>query len=143
MLNYKFQRNSSYEILSFETAGQCVNNMLAKPDVIILDYKMLGKQILEVSKMIKERTSKSSVIILLEPDDQTMRQDLPKEVSYDYLVKDKDSTKMTDMLIQRILNSVERKEYKNQQVRQKMVAIYIAVTILMVALVMFYFKWNS
>jgi len=140
MLNPKLPRNSGIEISSFSTAGECLQHVLKKPSVILLDYKLVNKQVQKIHDLLEYSSPGTSIIILLEPDDLSVWNDLPKEVYFDFLVKDKDSSKLTDMLIQRIMNSIKRLESKNRIVRQKVITIYVATAILLTLLILYYFR---
>ena len=142
LINYKLQRSTSFEITSYSSGGQCVQNLHRKPTVIVLDYKLLGNGTIRILNLIKERSRKSSVIIILEQEDQTILQELSKEGNYDFLVKDKDSTKLADMLIQRIMNSIARREFKDLQFKRKLIGVLIT-GILVVILCIFSLKFKS
>ena len=42
LLSYTLQLNPDYEVVGFENAKDCLNNLHQKPDLITIDYSLPG-----------------------------------------------------------------------------------------------------
>ncbi|WP_423127689.1 sigma-54-dependent transcriptional regulator [Gaoshiqia sp. Z1-71] len=88
-----------YEIHSFSTGKDCIDHLVADPDVVTLDYRLPDMKGLEVLKQIKEINEDIQVILISEQDDIDVVVELLKHGAYDYIVKSRD-------VKERLLNTI-------------------------------------
>lgn len=99
LLVHHLSLNPDFEITSFTTGKDCINNLHKEPDVITLDYRLPDMKGLEVLKKIKELNEEIQVILISGQDDIDVVVELLKYGAYDYIVKSKD-------IRERLLNTV-------------------------------------
>lgn len=93
MLKESLSDNSDFNIITFQTGEECLNNMNSKPDVIVLDYflnndKDDAKDGLKILKEIHRIDPKAKVIILSGQEDGNLVYDFVRENATNYVVKD-------------------------------------------------------
>lgn len=137
MLNFKLQHTRNFKIISYKTGGQCVNNLYKKPDIIILDQRELGTNTEHLLSLIKERSPKSFTILLTEFEDQLFFQKFIRANNFKFLIKDKDSTRQADILIQSIMSSIEREKLRSEKATQKQIVLFAVVVFLLIVLALF------
>ena len=99
LLVHTLSLNPDYEILSFGTGKECLDNLHQKPDVITLDYRLPDMKGLDVLKQIKEINPDIQIILISEQDDIGIVVTLLQNGAFDYIVKSKD-------IRERLLNTV-------------------------------------
>lgn len=99
LLVHHLSLNPDYEIESFNTGKECLNNLHKKPDVVTLDYRLPDMQGLEVLKHIKSENEEIQVILISEQNEIEVVVDLLKYGAYDYIVKSND-------IRERLLNTI-------------------------------------
>lgn len=99
LLVHHLSLNPDYEIETFTTGKECINNLNKEPDVITLDYRLPDMQGLEVLKKIKEINADIQVILISEQSEIDVVVELLKYGAYDYIVKSRD-------IRERLLNTV-------------------------------------
>lgn len=100
LLVHNLSLNPDYDIESFSTGKDCLNNLYKAPDVITLDYRLPDIQGLEMLKRIKAENDDIQVILISEQNEIEVVVELLKYGAYDYIVKSKD-------IRQRLLNTVQ------------------------------------
>ena len=100
LLVHHLSLNPDYEIESFTTGKDCLNNLHKKPEVITLDYRLPDMQGLEVLKRIKAENEEIQVVLISEQNEIEVVVDLLKYGAYDYIVKSND-------IRERLLNTVQ------------------------------------
>lgn len=100
LLVHNLSLNPDYEIESFTTGKECINNLHKNPDVITLDYRLPDMKGLEVLKRIKAENEEIQVILISEQNEIEVVVDLLKYGAYDYIVKSND-------IRERLLNTVQ------------------------------------
>ena len=98
-LTYSLQLNPDYEVIAFENAKDCLNNLHQKPDVITIDYSLPGMNGSELIKKIKEADEQIQIIVISGQEDIGTAVELLKLGVFDYLIKNEDTK-------HRLLNSV-------------------------------------
>jgi len=93
MLKESLVDEDKYNIVGFQSGGECLNHLHLKPDIIVLDYFLNSenpnaKNGLDVLKEIKKRDSKVKVIILSGQEDGNLVYDFVRENAANYVVKD-------------------------------------------------------
>ncbi len=99
-LTYSLQLNPDYEVIAFENAKDCLNNLHQKPDVITIDYSLPGMNGSELIKKIKEADEQIQIIVISGQEDIGTAVELLKLGVFDYLIKNEDTK-------HRLLNSVQ------------------------------------
>ena len=99
LLVHTLSLNPDYEIQSFTTGKDCLDNIHQQPDIITLDYRLPDTQGLDVLKQIKEFNEDIQVILISEQVDIDVVVTLLKLGAYDYIVKSRD-------IKERLLNTV-------------------------------------
>lgn len=99
LLVHTLSLNPDYEIQSFATGKDCMNNLHQEPDVITLDYRLPDTKGLDLLKKIKEINDEIQVILISEQDDIDVVVELLKHGAYDYIVKSRD-------IKERLLNTI-------------------------------------
>jgi len=115
LLVHNLSLNPDYEIESFDSGKECLNNLHKKPDVITLDYRLPDMQGLEVLKRIKAENEEIQVILISEQNEIEVVVDLLKYGAYDYIVKSND-------IRERLLNTVQNIR-KGVNLRQEIVSL--------------------
>jgi two-component system, NtrC family, response regulator AtoC len=100
LLVHNLSLNPDYDIESFTTGRQCLDNLHKSPDVITLDYRLPDIQGLEILKRIKAENEDIQVILISEQNEIEVVVELLKYGAYDYIVKSKD-------IRERLLNTVQ------------------------------------
>ena len=99
LLVHTLSLNPDYEIQSFTTGKDCLDNLYQEPDIITLDYRLPDTKGLEVLKQIKEINEDIQIILISEQVDIDVVVTLLKLGAYDYIVKSRD-------IKERLLNTV-------------------------------------
>lgn len=99
-LTYTLQLNPDYEVQSFETAKECLNNLHQKPDLITVDYSLPGMNGSELIKKIKEIDDQIQLIVISGQEDMGTAVELLKLGVFDYIIKNEDTKT-------RLMNSVQ------------------------------------
>ena len=100
LLVHNLSLNPDYEIESFSTGKELIQNLHKSPDVITLDYRLPDIRGLELLKKIKIENEDIQVILISEQDDIEVVVELLKHGAYDYIVK-------TEHIRERLLNTVQ------------------------------------
>jgi DNA-binding NtrC family response regulator len=90
-LTYSMQLNPDYEVLAFENAKDCLNNLHLKPDLITIDYSLPGMNGAELIKKIKEIDDQIQLIVISGQEDVGTAVNLLKLGVFDYLIKNEDT----------------------------------------------------
>jgi len=140
MLSYKTHRNSNLEIASYSRAGQCIQFLHMKPDIIILDYKLLKPNATEIVQSIKESLKDISILILYDLDDTGIFPELIDHKDHNkhcYIIKENDSIKLADKLIQTINNLIEEKRDKKKLLKQKFILLGVGLIVVLISVIIF------
>jgi len=100
LLVHNLSLNPDYEIESFTTGKELIQNLHKSPDAITLDYRLPDVKGLELLKKIKAENEDIQVILISEQDDIEVVVELLKHGAYDYIVK-------TEHIRERLLNTVQ------------------------------------
>jgi two-component system, NtrC family, response regulator AtoC len=100
MLVHNLSLNPDYDIESFATGKECLDNLHKAPDVITLDYRLPDIKGLEMLKKIKAENEDIQVILISEQSEIEVVVELLKFGAYDYIVKSND-------IRERLLNTVQ------------------------------------
>lgn len=100
LLVHNLSLNPDYDIESFTTGKDCLDNLHKAPDVITLDYRLPDIKGLEMLKKIKAENEDIQVILISEQSEIEVVVELLKFGAYDYIVKSND-------IRERLLNTVQ------------------------------------
>lgn len=115
LLVHQLSLNPDYDIESFATGKDCLNNLDKKPSVITLDYRLPDMKGLEVLKRIKEINPDIQVILISEQSEIEVVVELLKYGAYDYIVKSRD-------IRERLLNTVNNIR-KGERLKKEIVSL--------------------
>jgi DNA-binding NtrC family response regulator len=87
LLVHHLNMNPDFEVRSFFSGKEMMNNLQESPDVITLDYRLPDMKGSELLKKIKAYDDSIEVIVISEQDDIQVAVDLLKEGAFDYLIK--------------------------------------------------------
>ena len=116
LLEIQFLEHGEFEIETYTTGEQCVENLSHKPDLIILDYLFdhFGRKVMngiETLDRIKAYDPRIEVIILSEQDKIEVAIECMHHAAYDYVVKSETSF----MRLQKIITTLsETRKLKKQ-----------------------------
>lgn len=99
-LNYTLPLNPDYEVVCYENAKDCLNNLYQKPDLITIDYSLPGINGAELIKKIKEFDEQIQLIVISGQEDINTAINLLKLGVFDYIIKNEDTKT-------RLMNSVQ------------------------------------
>jgi len=111
LLVHNLSLNPDFEVISYHSGWDCLNNLDKNPDLITLDFRLPDLSGMEVLKRIKQHSYETQVILISEQDDIDVVVDLLKEGAYDYIVKSND---IKERLHNTILNIRKNVGLKNE-----------------------------
>jgi two-component system response regulator AtoC len=100
LLVYTLSSNPDYEVRSFTTGRDFLNNLYDAPEIVTLDYRLPDMTGLEVLEKIKQENREVQVIMISEQEDINTVVKLLKLGAYDYITK-------SDDIRDRLLNTVK------------------------------------
>lgn len=90
LLVHHLNMNPDFEVRSFFTGKELLNNLHDNPDIITLDYRLPDIKGSLLLKKIKEYNDAIEVIVISEQEEIQVAVDLIKEGAFDYLVKNEE-----------------------------------------------------
>ena len=107
LLEIQFLEIGGYEIESFSSGEECLENLSKKPDLIVLDYFLNSvnkdaKNGIEILDQIKELNDHIPVVILSAQDKIEVAIDCMHHGAFDYVVK----SETVFMRLQKIITSI-------------------------------------
>lgn len=90
LLDTKLKEISNFDLTTFVTGEQCLENLYLAPSIIILDYSLPGIDGLETLKRIRIENEDAKVIFLSGMEDPRLIEECMDNGAYEYIVKDKD-----------------------------------------------------
>ena len=109
LLVHNLSLNPDYDIESFKTGKECLDNLYKSPDLITLDYRLPDIQGLEILKRIKQENEDIQVILISEQNEIEVVVELLKHGAYDYIVKSRDIRERLLNTVQNVRNGVRLK----------------------------------
>ena len=94
LLSYHLSLNPDYEVVLFDNAKSCLDNLHQTPNVISIDFNlpdMTGEVLL---RKIKESNREIPVIVISGQEEISIALDLLKKGAYDYIIKDDNSKEL-------------------------------------------------
>ncbi len=104
-LGYNLELDKDIQVEKFMTAGECLDHLNKRPDIITIDYRLPDLSGEELMKRVKDQNPETEIIIISEQEKIEVAVDLLKIGAYDYIVKTKD-------IRERLLNTI--RNLKNQ-----------------------------
>ncbi|MFY9150674.1 MAG: sigma-54 dependent transcriptional regulator [Prolixibacteraceae bacterium] len=111
LLVHTLSLNPDFEIQSFTTGKDCLDNLHQQPDIITLDYRLPDTKGIEVLKQIKEINEDIQIILISEQVDIDVVVTLLKLGAYDYMVKSRD---IRERLLNTVNNIRQESKLKNE-----------------------------
>jgi DNA-binding NtrC family response regulator len=115
LLVHNLSLNPDYDIKSFSTGKDCLDNLHQTPDVITLDYRLPDIKGLEMLKKIKAENEDIQVILISEQSEIEVVVELLKFGAYDYIVKSND-------IRERLLNTVQNIR-KGERLKREVISL--------------------
>ncbi|MBW6533401.1 MAG: sigma-54 dependent transcriptional regulator [Mariniphaga sp.] len=115
LLVHNLSLNPDYDIESFTTGKECLDNLHRAPDVITLDYRLPDIKGLEMLKKIKTENEDIQVILISEQSEIEVVVELLKFGAYDYIVK-------TNDIRERLLNTVQNIR-KGERLKREVISL--------------------
>jgi len=121
-LNYVLSLNPDFEVSTFETGKDIIDNLYKKPSIITLDYTLPDMDGEDVLKEIKAYDSNIHVIIISAQEKIGTAVELLKLGAYDYIIKDEETK---DRLLNTINNArknlslVKEIDHLKQEISEK------------------------
>ncbi|MBN1949677.1 MAG: response regulator [Bacteroidales bacterium] len=105
LMEYTFKCREGFEVRSYFSGEDCIQNLNLNPELIVLDYYMGGEGEaamtgLDTLKMINESKQDVSVIILSREKDRDTINEFIKEGAMKYVIKD-------DYFIDTLIETIE------------------------------------
>ncbi|MDX2430825.1 MAG: response regulator [Bacteroides sp.] len=93
LLEYTFQSRQDYDVISFVTGEECLENLDQKPNLVVLDHILSGPgeellSGLETLKEIRKRDQNIPVVILTGQGDDSLLSEFMENGANRYLTKD-------------------------------------------------------
>ncbi|MBW6460727.1 MAG: sigma-54 dependent transcriptional regulator [Bacteroidales bacterium] len=105
LLVHTLGMNPDFEVKSFFSGNELLNNLQKPPDVVTVDYRLPDIKGSELLKRIRQFDERIEVIIISEQDDVQTALDLLKEGAFDYLVKNDEMPARLHNALSKIRNS--------------------------------------
>ncbi len=113
VLEYLLKMNPDYQVETFTSGKDCIENLYKNPSLITLDYSLDDMNGQEVLRKIKEHNPNIEVVVVSGQDDLSTAVSLLREGAYDYIVKD---DQVKDRLWNVVSNIRENQISKKDQV---------------------------
>jgi len=110
LLVHHLNMNPDFEVKSYLSGKELLNDLHESPDIITLDYRLPDIKGTQLLKKIKEYNESIEVIVISEQDDVQVAVDLLKEGAYDYLVKNEEIQTRLHNAVNRIRKSTALKK---------------------------------
>lgn len=110
ILSYHLSLNPDYEVESFSTAKDFLNNLHRKPSLVTLDYSLPDMSGEELLKKLKSQSPDIPVVIISGQEDISTAVKLLKEGAYDYIVKDDDAKERIWNTVRNIRENINLKD---------------------------------
>jgi DNA-binding NtrC family response regulator len=136
LLKSKLQKSPEFKIEHYRSGDEVIENLHLNPDMVILDDKLPGMNGIQILQTLKKHFNSIPVIILSTPESSSAFLEYMRDGIYDYLIKEKDSSKLADKLIRRIVKTVKLKEDKDQDIQR--IRILMAIVLLILAVVLIF-----
>lgn len=100
-LDYKLRETlANYNLVTFKSGEECLNNLHLNPDLVILDYFLTGDNGLSILKKIKEFDEEIPVILISHQKDLDIVIKAFHEGAHDYIIKGNDiSGQLRDVVL--------------------------------------------
>ena len=107
LLEIQFLEKANFEVLTFSSGEECLENLSQKPDLIVLDYMLssINKEAMNGIKIldkIKEFNPNIQVVILSAQDKIEVAIDCMHHAAFDYVIK----SETAFLRLQKIINGI-------------------------------------
>lgn len=106
LMEYTFKCREGFEVKSFFSGEECLNNLHLKPQLIVLDYYMGSEEEgclsgLDTLKKIKELGTETTIVALSREKDEATIEEFIRNGAQKYVVKD-------DYFIDTLIETIEK-----------------------------------
>jgi DNA-binding NarL/FixJ family response regulator len=139
LLLAKFLGINGYSNIGIYRNGEeCIKQMSAKPDIIVLDYLLPGKNGLEILSEIRKINPDGHIVFLSGQPDIEIALNAIKQGAVDYVVKNQLAF---DRLIRKIDNLclIAEKLQKNQKIRRNLYVFLVVYLLVFIFLIILYY----
>jgi two-component system, OmpR family, response regulator len=110
LLEYTLKNRWDYEVMTFFTGEECIENIGLKPDLIVLDHNLSspgksGKNGLEILKEIRHLNKRLPVIILTSHEDEKLAKEFISNGAAEFIPKN-------DYFIDTLMDNIEKQIFK-------------------------------
>jgi FixJ family two-component response regulator len=123
-----YLKTKGFEVHSFLSGEECLENNNFQPDIVLLDYILPGIDGLGVLRKLKTRDPKVEVIFLSGQTDIKVALEALHEGAYDYIMKDHHAKENALNKIDQIVRY--RKILKEKELYKKSIVIILIVLVL-------------
>lgn len=138
MLSYTLSKDTIYKFVSFKSGEECIKNLYLNPEIIILDYGLMGMDGYDTLLKIKKQNPRIHVVILTGQDDEQLKYKLLMAGADDFCLKQGQGETQLIEKIENILNKVEQERASFFGEKNKL--LYFIVIVLLLLAVFFYYK---
>ncbi len=103
MIEENLKKNKLSNFKSFTNVEDCIDDIYANPDIVIMDYELGNMDGLDLINMIKNRISNPYMIMLTQSEDIGIALKALQGGAYDYIHKDEISFKLLKSIIEKII----------------------------------------
>lgn len=131
-----------YELITFESGEDALQNMNLRPEIIVLDYHLNNhlpnaKNGIDILKAIKETSPETAVIMLSGQDKIDIAVDTMKYGAFDYVVKGESAFPRIENIMNN-LGEMHKMKAINQGYRNTIVMLSIAIGIFFLIAIYFF-----
>ena len=139
-LDFKLQNKYTFEVSSFENCDDFLSQLYARPAIILIDSNILNVKVEYIINLIYQITPHSLVIFLANKPADLKSEELINEIYYKLIMKEKDATKQSEIIMQEMLSYIDSREAKLKKKRLRIFVGIVIVIAILVGYFLFYFK---
>lgn len=115
MLSRFLVEKFGYQVETFSTGQECIQNLYKNPDIVLLDYNLLDQTGLEILKEIKSINSDIHVLLISGQKNIPVAVDTLKYGAFDYVVKGDKLFEQVPQKIQEMMRLSEAFEVRKRK----------------------------
>ena len=117
-----------------------MSQLYARPAIILIDSNILNVKVEYIINLIYQLTPHSLVIFLANKPADLKSEELINEINYKLIMKEKDATKQSEIIMQEMLSYIDSREAKLKKKRLRIFVGIVIVIAILVGYFLFYFK---
>lgn len=137
-----------YEIKTFESGEEMLQQLHLKPEIVVLDYHLSAqrpdaKNGVEILKIIKDKSPDTQVLMLSGQDKIDVAVDSMKYGAYDYVVKGETGFSRTENILNN-LSELHKVRTLNRAYKRTIVLLSVVIAlIVLLSIALYFFMSNS